>query len=204
MTKITQRALFFAVLIFTFSCHSGPNESISHADANRLLTGKYDFSHDPDLISVRVHAEEAQVQETRQAASNLLRLLNLIGDTATAALNSNSPYQESASDANALTKLVHAKVALAYSLHALNQLKKRFASDLGVGIVGDYTNNLLSYDSTANIAIQQTYADIAIVKELQFGNAIDGLTTPALAHRLQRPRIPPPPIPKILRRLFGR
>jgi hypothetical protein len=200
MKKITQHAVLFAALSLFCCCHSRPR--IDQADKSRLITPKYDFSLDPDLASVSAHEEEAKAQETQEEISNFKRLLELIDDTVNSATN-NSPYPNAKNGADPNSRMLFAKMTLARDLHALNQLKRQFANDLGVKIVSG--DKVLSFDSTANSALQLTYADAAIVKEQEFGNQIDGRYFQALARRLQKPKLPPlPHLPKFIRRLFRR
>jgi hypothetical protein len=200
MEKITKHAIVFACLSLFFGCRSSPSESIDHADKNLLATAKYNFSHDANLLWVRAHAAQASAQEAQEAIGNLKGLLKSTGDSVSAQVAPLVQDAKSASDA--LTALVYAKVNLAQNLHVLNDLKRQFAARLGVNIVASDGNNLLSGDSTANLAVQQTYADVAIVKEMEYGNQIDALSYSALARHLERPK--PPPIPGIIRRIFGR
>jgi hypothetical protein len=197
-TKITRHALFFAALCLICSC--GSNESVKSADKSRLETSKYDFSHDPDLKTVNAHIAEAQVKETQKAVLNLKHMLNLMGDHAYDTTG-DSLYKGPRYDLSPAARLVSAKVALALNLHLLNQLKRRFASNLGLNIVGNY-GNPLSIDSTTAIPLQEAYAAVAIVQELEYSNQIDSLYATTLVRRIQQPKLPP--VPKIIRKLFGR
>jgi len=203
-TKITTHALFIIILSLVCGCKSKSGASMEHADKSRLETNKHDFSHDADLVSVNAQTEEAQVKETQGAAVNWKHLLNLMGDSAFDTTG-DSLYQDPRNNGDPAVRLVSAKIALARNLHLINQLKRRFASDLGVKIVGDYGNNPLSGDSTTSAPYLEAYADVAIVKELEYSNQIDGLYASILAHRVQQPKLPkPPPVPRFLRKIFGR
>jgi hypothetical protein len=200
--KITPRALFIAAFCLLCSCKS--KTSMESADKSQLATSKHDFSNDPDLASVNAHTEEAQVKETQGAVLHWKHLLKLMGDNAFDTIG-DSLYQDARHNTDPAVRLVSAKVALARNLRLINQLKMRFSSDIGLTIIGDYGANPLSNDSTAPALLREAYADVAIVKELQFSNEIDSMYAPVLARRIQQPKLPKlPPVPGIFRKLFGK
>jgi len=200
-TKKTLHALMLATLCLICSC--GSKDSLKSADKSRLETAKYDFSHNPDVKSANADIEEAQVKETQVAVVYWKHLLNQMHDN-TYDTTGDSLYQAPNRKLSPEVRLVSAKVALARNLHLLNQLKQRFANDIGVKIVGNY-GNPFSVDSSAAIPLQDAYAGAAIVKELENSNQIDVLYAGRLVQLLQQPKLPPAPkLPKIIRKIFGR